>query len=66
MTYANKRHLKTHEIKVRFDTDAIALVDAVANLTRQQRAVLMREYAMREIRRLIAEGLAETAAIGRP
>lgn len=66
MTYANKRHLKTHEIKVRFDTDAIALVDAVANLTRRQRAVLVREYALREIKRRLSEELPKTKPHGRP
>ncbi|MER2528531.1 MAG: hypothetical protein ABTR07_11440 [Candidatus Competibacter denitrificans] len=64
--YDNKRHLRHNEIKVRFNDDDMEVIKAVANLTRSQRAVLIREYAMREIRRCIAEGLPETLEFGRP
>lgn len=66
MAYKNEHHLKRNEIKIRVNDDDLDVIDAIASYTRQQRAVLMREYAMREIRRLIAEGSAQTAASGRP
>ena len=50
MTYKNERHLKRNEIKIRVNDDDLDVIDAIASYTRQQRAVLMREYAMREIR----------------
>ncbi len=64
--YSNERHLRRNEIKVRFNDDDMDLIRKITTITRSQRAVLVREYTMREIHRLAAEGLPEAATIGRP
>jgi len=64
--YTNIRHLRRNEIKVRFNDDDMDVIQKIAVITRSQRAVLIREYALREIRRLAAEGLPETLEFGRP
>ena len=57
--YANPRHLRDHEIKVRLDEDAYRLVEALASYKGTQRAVLARELLIEGLERLAGEGLSE-------
>lgn len=41
--YADPKHLKDREIKVRFDEATYNAIEALANLHRTQRAVFVRE-----------------------
>jgi hypothetical protein len=64
--YQNKKHLRDHEIKVRFDELTLRAIDALAELTRKQRAVLLRDLVTDEIyRRLRKEESDGCDAIGR-
>lgn len=49
--YPDRTHLRTCEVKVRFDEVTMRAVDALANLTRKQRAVFVRDLVAAEIRR---------------
>jgi len=41
--YADRSHLRKHEIKVRVNDDQLAVVDSMARLNRRQRAVFALE-----------------------
>jgi len=53
--YANPRHLRDHEIKVRLDEASYRLVRALADYNRRQPAVLVRELLLAGIDRLLAQ-----------
>jgi len=53
--YANPRHLRDHEIKVRLDEDSYRLVHALADYNRRQPAVLARELLLSGIERLLTQ-----------
>lgn len=53
--YADPRHLRDHEIKVRVDEDTARLLEALARYRRTQRAVLARELLLEGLERLLAE-----------
>ena len=53
--YANPRHLRDHEIKVRLDEDSYRLVRALADYNRRQPAVLVRELLLAGVERLLAQ-----------
>lgn len=57
--YENRSHLRTNEIKVRFDEDTIRAV-----LARKQPAAFVRDLAIKEIRRQLAEASPNDTAIG--
>ncbi len=51
--YADPRHLRDHEIKVRLDEDSFKLVKALAEYNKRQPAVLARELLIAGIERLL-------------
>lgn len=63
--YANPAHLRDHEVKVRFDEATMAAIEALAVVTRKQRAVLLRDLVMDEIHRRLAEESGKAAVVGR-
>jgi len=50
--YANPKHLRDHELKVRLDEASVALVRALAEYNRMQPAVLARELILDGIQRM--------------
>jgi hypothetical protein len=61
--YLDRSHLRTNEVKVRFDETTMRAVDALAKLTRKQRAVFVRDLVMDAIRQRLKASATE-AAIG--
>ncbi|MDS4070224.1 MAG: hypothetical protein RKO24_11455 [Candidatus Competibacter sp.] len=53
--YADPRHLRDHEIKVRLNEDAYQVVIALARFNRQQPAVFTRELLLAGIDRLMQQ-----------
>lgn len=53
--YSDPKHIKDHEIKVRFDEDTFAAIDALASLHRTQRAVFIRELVEAALDRMAAK-----------
>jgi hypothetical protein len=41
--YADPKHLRDHEIKLRVDEDTFHLIEAMARFSRTQKAVLVRD-----------------------
>lgn len=62
--YENRSHLRNNEIKVRFDEDTIRAVRALAVLARKQPAAFVRDLALKEMRRQLAEASPNDTAIG--
>ena len=52
--YINRNHVRTVEVKARFNADESRLLDAVAEFNRMERAVLVRELVLAGIERLKA------------
>lgn len=50
--YEDPTHVRAHEVKVRFNDDELALVDALARFNRRQRAAFIRELLMASVQRL--------------
>lgn len=61
--YIDRTHLRTNEVKVRFDADTMQAVDVLARMTRKQRAVFVRDLVTEEIRRRLGAS-PKDAAIG--
>lgn len=53
--YADPRHLRDHEIKVRLNEEAYQVVIALARFNRQQPAVFTRELLLSGIDRLMSQ-----------
>lgn len=53
--YADPRHIRNNEVKLRFNDREAKLIEAVANFSGQQRAVLLRELVMEGLQILKAE-----------
>lgn len=60
--YADPRHLRDHEIKVRLSEDAYRLIEAMASYRGTQRAVLARELVLEGLAALVEESTAATDA----
>ena len=57
--YANRNHVRTVEVKARFNADEKKLLDAVAEYNQMERAVLVRELVLAGIERLKADNTAQ-------
>lgn len=53
--YDDPTHIRAHEVKVRFNDDELALVDALAKFNRRQRAAFIRELLLSSIDRFERE-----------
>lgn len=53
--YADPKHIRDREVKVRLDDEAFALLDAMATFSRRQRAVLARELIEEGLRSLLSD-----------
>jgi hypothetical protein len=53
--YDDPAHIRAHEVKVRFNDDELALVDALAKFNRRQRAAFIRELLLATIDRFERE-----------
>lgn len=62
--YDDPRHLRNQEIKVRFDEDTMTAIASLARITRKQKAVLIRDLVLDEIKTRL-QASRETQAIGR-
>jgi len=60
--YADPRHLRDHEIKVRLSEDAYRLVEALATFKGTQRAVLARELLLEGLEALVKESSGNESA----
>ena len=49
--YADSRHIRDHEVKVRLNEDELHLLEALAQYNQQQRAVMARELIVSALRR---------------
>lgn len=63
--YDDPTHLRRHAIKVRFDKDTIAAVEALARLHRKQKAVFLRDLVMDDLKRRTELESYENQKIGR-
>ena len=61
--YADRSHLRKHEIKVRVNEDQLAVVDSMARLNRRQRAVFALELIF-EALEAREKRMGDTRAIG--
>lgn len=50
--YADPRHVRDREIKLRVDDDTYELIDALARFHRTQKAVLVREFVEAQLAQL--------------
>ncbi|WKT59132.1 hypothetical protein Q2E61_09345 [Microbulbifer thermotolerans] len=55
--YANPKHLKDHEIKLRVDEETYNLIEAIAKFNRTQKAVLVREFVEAQLAKLAEENI---------
>lgn len=53
--YADPRHIRDHEIKLRLDEDTYGVIEALARFHRTQKAVLVREFVEAQLARLADE-----------
>lgn len=44
--YADPTHIRDNEVKLRFNDDELALIDAWARFNKRQRAVLLRDLVL--------------------
>lgn len=58
--YANPKHIRDREVKVRLDDAAFELLDAMATFSRRQRAVLARELIEEGLKSLFSEAEASS------
>lgn len=56
--YADPTHIRDNEVKLRFNDDEIALIEALARYNKRQRAVLLRE--------LVLAGVASLKKVSQP
>lgn len=70
MAYQDPKHLRDHEVKIRFDEATMNTIDGLAFICRKQRAVLLRELILEEIRRRLdierTEASVDGSRKGRP
>lgn len=50
--YADPRHIRDHEVKVRLNEDELHLLEALAQYNQTQRAVLARELILASLAKL--------------
>jgi hypothetical protein len=50
--YADPKHIRDHEIKLRVDEDTFQLIEAMARYNRTQKAVLVRELVHSALERM--------------
>lgn len=50
--YADPRHIRDHEVKVRLNEDEMHLLEALAQFNQTQRAVMARELVLNALSRL--------------
>lgn len=50
--YADPKHIRDHEIKLRVDEDTYQLIEAMARFNRTQKAVLVRELVHSALERM--------------
>lgn len=60
--YADPRHVRDREIKLRVDDDTYDLIDALARFHRTQKAVLVREFVEAQLAQLAEEDNDNNAA----
>lgn len=60
--YDDPTHIRDREIKVRFNEDELALVDALARYNRRQRAAFIRELLLSSVERFEQEVTNHSAA----
>lgn len=53
--YADPKHVRDHEIKLRVDEDTYHLIEAMARFNRTQKAVLCRDLVKSALERLTDE-----------
>lgn len=53
--YSDPKHIKSHEVKARFDEDTYRLIEAMAAFHRTQKAVLIRDLVEAALERMADE-----------
>lgn len=59
--YADPKHIRDHEIKLRVDEDTYQLIEAMARFNRTQKAVLARDLVLSALERMSNESTEEHA-----
>mgnify|MGYP000514680976 FL=1 len=62
--YADPKHIRDREVKVRLDDVSFDLLEAMATFSRRQRAVLARELIEQGLKALFAEAASQQEAQG--
>lgn len=52
--YANPRHIRSHDCKVRFNDDENAILEKTAELAGRQKAAFIRELALERLDEILA------------
>lgn len=51
--YANPKHIRSNEIKIRLNDDEMRLIEALATFNQQQRAVFARELMIDALKNMV-------------
>jgi hypothetical protein len=54
--YADPTHIRDNEVKLRFNDDELALIEALARYNKRQRAVLLRDLVLAGVASLQSKG----------
>ncbi|MCW0413505.1 hypothetical protein NG831_06405 [Xanthomonas sacchari] len=54
--YADPTHIRDNEVKLRFNDDELALIEALARYNKRQRAVLLRDLVLAGVASLQQKG----------
>ncbi|WP_440984936.1 hypothetical protein ACM9XA_03580 [Xanthomonas sacchari] len=60
--YADPTHIRDNEVKLRFNDDELALIEALARYNKRQRAVLLRDLVLAGVASLQKKGSASAQA----
>lgn len=55
--YADPTHIRDNEVKLRFNDDELALIEALARYNKRQRAVLLRDLVLAGVASLQQKGM---------
>lgn len=61
--YADPKNIREHAVKVRMTQDELTLLDAMANISKKQRATLMYEILMEAVNEKLNKGSFQQKAV---
>jgi len=60
--YADPTHIRDNEVKLRFNDDELALIEALARYNKRQRAVLLRDLVLNGVSAMQAKRIRQPGA----